>query len=259
MKQDNNEYENGEKNDYEEPSLEDFLLEETDIYRSNKRPVFIKIITLLIAFSLLSGVFGVWIKMFNLPSFEFLERSSELSQEDMIKVYKEAVVSIEGNGFKGTGFNVSVNGRIITNFHVIESMDDIVISFPNGDFYKGSVVLSEKEIDFAIVEIDTTNELPFLPLSPLNSWEIGDRVYIIGNPLAYTRIAIDGTIVNQDLNGSIKIQAPIHKGNSGSPVINEEGQVIGVVYAKTIPKVGKEDTLQGFATPIELFSHYISP
>ncbi|MFC4320402.1 S1 family peptidase [Litchfieldia salsa] len=257
-----NEPEQVEENVYEEPSIEDFLFEEDDekVQKPIIRPIFIKIIVVLISLSLLSSIFGVWIKVFNLPSFDFLERSSVLSKEEMIQEYKQAVVTIEGNGVKGTGFNISIDGLIITNSHVIDGMNQIVVSFPNGDFYKGDVVLDEKEIDIAIVNISPEQELPYLPLAEKQKgkWNISDRVYIIGNPLAYTRIAIDGKIVSEEPNGSIKIEAPIHKGNSGSPVINEDGMVIGVIYAKSIPKVGKEDLVQGFATPIEQFSKYLT-
>ncbi|WP_078547520.1 trypsin-like peptidase domain-containing protein [Litchfieldia alkalitelluris] len=247
---------------YEEPSLEDFKAEEDSIKDKHNPTMkfFVKVIVFLLVFSLLTGVFSVWFKMFNLPSFEFLQKSQRLSEEEIIQLSKEAIVTIEGNGIKGTGFNIAANGMIITNHHVVENMSNIVVSFPNGDFLQGEVIVSDPTIDFALVDIKTDFEYPFLELVNVNDqpWEIGEAVYIIGNPLAYHRIAIDGKIVNQDESGSLRLDALVHKGNSGSPVLNQEGKVIGVIYAKTIPAIGEGEATQGIATPINQFIHYIN-
>jgi serine protease Do len=252
------ELEDGEK--YQEPSLEDFLIDEEDdeeAIKSKKQKTLIsKMIAFVLVIALLSSIFGVWVKVFNLPSFEFLQKSSELSKEEFIQEYKGAVVSVEGNNVKGTGFNISADGKIITNYHIIETMNKITVSFPDGQFFNANVISSNKDSDFALLEIEG-NGLPSLSLEQEGKWQQGDPVFVVGNPLAYTRIAIDGVILESDNPSTMRIEALIHQGNSGSPVINENGNVIGIVYAKMIPKVGQNDQIVGLAIPIEVFNDFI--
>ncbi|MCA1029766.1 serine protease [Bacillus timonensis] len=239
-----------ETKDYEEPSLEDFLPNDEDYssHHNKSKKILTRIIVFLLVIGLLSSVLGVWVRVFNLTSIDFLQRSSRLSQEEKIQEYKESVVTIQDAYRKGTGFNIHPNGIIVTNHHVIEEMRNITVSFLSGQLYKATVLEDFPNIDIAILEIDG-EELPFLPLQLEDIPSLGEEIYVIGNPLIYSRIAIDGEIV-EITNRTMKITGPIEKGNSGSPVINEEGSVIGVVYAKTIPSVGTGEASNGLAVPI---------
>ena len=77
-------------------------------------------------------------------------------------------------------------------------------------------------------------------------WEVDDHIYVIGNPLLHNQVANEGEILDGSLkNGILRLSAPIFKGNSGSPVINDKGMVIGVVYAITT------NDQVGIAIPIE--------
>jgi len=244
-----------EEQEYEEPTLEDFLIDESENSEKKHKGIFGRIIIFFLIIALLTSVFSVWVKMFNLPSFEFLKKSSELSKEAIVQTYKESIVTVEDGQTKGTGFNVSSNGKIITNFHIIEDMNQIVVSFPNGKYFQANVLEKDPILDFALLELDGEN-LPYLELEMTTDWQSGDEIVVIGNPLAYTRIAIEGRILPSSKDVMI-IDAPIHKGNSGSPVINKEGRVIGIIYAKTIPKVGKDDKIEGFAIPVEKIIDYL--
>ncbi len=261
MKKDDSNFEMNEQ-DYKEPPLEAFLMEEEetekDVKRKHNHRLLGKGIAFLLIFALLSGVFGIWVNLYNLPSFHFLEKSKQLSQEEIVQHLKESIVTVEGNGVKGTGFNISSKGIIITNYHVVENMNNIVISFLNREFYKATIVIEDEDLDFAVLRIDDeVQHLPYLKLADLHSWKVGDRVFIIGNPLAHTRIVIEGEILQSSENEILRIEAPIHKGNSGSPVLNQDGKVIGMIYAKTIPRVGQNEQIVGLATPLEKFYHYI--
>ncbi len=245
--------------DHDEPPLEDFLFTEEDTIasenRKKKKAVVGRIVSFFIVVGLVLSGLGVWVKIFNLPSFEFLEKSNELSQIENIQDYKEAVVTIQGTNSKGTGFNISPDGTIITNYHVIEHIPTIAVVFPNGEIYSAEVIEQDPELDIALLDIDAES-LPHLDLQEDNSWSEGNHIYVIGNPLAYSQVVMEGEISTSD--ATMRITAPIHKGNSGSPVIDEQGKVIGVVYAKTIPEIGSGKESLGLAVPIEEVFHLLN-
>ncbi|MBE4908980.1 trypsin-like peptidase domain-containing protein [Bacillus luteolus] len=237
---------------YEGPSAEDFLFTKEELVekknRKKERNTSGKLIAYVLVLALLVSGFSVWINIFNIPSFEFLRKSNELSKIENIQNYKEAVVTIEGGNSKGTGFNISPEGFIVTNHHVIDDMLSILVIFPQGEFYQATVKETYPELDIALLEIEAQN-LPYLELQDQKEWKLDDHIYVIGNPLAYSQIVMEGNIAG--LDSRMQISAPIHKGNSGSPVIDTNGLVIGVVYAKTIPQLGKGEESVGLAVPID--------
>ncbi|WP_456271103.1 S1C family serine protease [Bacillus sp. AK031] len=239
------------EHDLDEPNIEDFLFDEEDEDKKTKskiKSISAKVIAFAIAFSLVVSVLAVWVRVFNIPSFSFLEKSNELSKIENIQDYKKAVVTIEGNGSKGTGFNISEEGTIVTNHHVIENMLPITVIFPNGDLFQAEITEEYPELDIALLKIDG-NELPYLEIQREEEWGRGNSTYVIGNPLAYNQIVMEG-IITKD-GQTMHLSAPIEKGNSGSPVIDMEGKVIGVVYAMTIPTLGSEEDPEGLAVPVE--------
>ena len=189
--------------------------------------------------------YRLWPQLFNLSSIPFLQKSAQLSQQKDIQQYKEAVVTIQDQYTKGTGFNISSDGLIVTNHHVIDEMNPITVSFPNGELFRASILVSNQNVDLAVLKIDGNN-LPFLTLSKAHSWQNEDAIYVIGNPLLHNQIVNEGNILaGSDENGVLLISAPVYKGNSGSPIISLDGEVIGVVYAKST----KEPI--GYGVPVE--------
>ncbi|MBP2239624.1 S1-C subfamily serine protease [Cytobacillus eiseniae] len=234
---------------FDEPPMEDFLPNEEDDWlrdrQKKRRSFFKKLISIGIAFALLVSVIQIWPQLFNMSSIKFLQKSAELSELEEIQAYKEAVVTIQDQHSKGTGFNISEEGLIITNHHVIDNMNPITITFPNGEIFNGNIIHSNPDLDLAFLTIQGNN-LPYLTLSKNAEWQIDDPIYVIGNPLLHHQIVNEGNIIEgSNLNGVLRISAPIFKGNSGSPVINGHGEVVGVVYALSI----KDQT--GLAIPIE--------
>ncbi|MFO1444855.1 trypsin-like peptidase domain-containing protein [Bacillus sp. Bva_UNVM-123] len=234
---------------FDEPSLEDFLPNEDDRIlqekQSERRAFIRKVIAIWLVFAMFISIIQIWPQIFNLSSIKFLQKSAELSEQENILKYKEAVVTIQDQYSKGTGFNISENGVIITNKHVVENMHPITITFPNGKIYKASIIQMDPEIDLAFLKIQG-EKLPFLPLSAPDIWQVGDHIVVIGNPLLHNQIANEGEILEgSKKNGVIRLSSPIYKGNSGSPIINQAGQVIGVVYA-----ISTNDQA-GIAIPIE--------
>jgi S1-C subfamily serine protease len=229
----------GELKDFEEPSLEDFQITEEELAikkrKKQKRQKTIKYITFFIILALLVNIWGIFPRIVNIPSIQFLLKSNELSKDSDIQTWKEAVVTINGNGRKGTGFLIEPDGIIVTNLHVIDKMELIQVSFSNGEFYSVEIFKKDTDNDIALLKVIGQKEnLPSLPLSD-QLIEANQPIYIIGNPLAHTFVVNEGTsgeMVRASLRSDVLIiDVPVHSGNSGSPVITENGVVVGVVYA----------------------------
>jgi serine protease Do len=244
---------------FEEPPIEDFFrveeVSKKEIKRKKRRRKAVKISAVILALILLINGLAIWTNVINIPALNFVKTSYRLSQKESIQTAKQAVVTIEGEGSKGTGFNIREDGLIITNSHVIEKMITIKIYFPNGEAFKGEVVQDNPELDVAILDIKGEN-LPILKLQETANWKEKDHIYVIGNPLAYTQIANEGeiiglTLINERQTPVMQISAPIYRGNSGSPVLTENNEVIGLVYATTIPKLASDEKASGLAVPIE--------
>jgi serine protease Do len=244
---------------YEEPPLEDFFrveeVSEKELKRKKRRRRWLKSGAAILALFLLINGLAIWTNVINIPALQFVKTSYRLSQKESIQTAKQAVVTIEGESSKGTGFNIREDGLIITNSHVIEKMITIKIYFPNGQAYKGEVIQDHPELDVAILDIKGEN-LPVLKLQETPNWKEKQHIYVIGNPLAYTQIANEGeiiglTLINDRTTPVLQISAPIFRGNSGSPVLTENNEVIGLVYATTIPKLASDEKASGLAVPIE--------
>ncbi|WP_084034651.1 S1C family serine protease [Anaerobacillus alkalilacustris] len=239
-----------------EPSPEDFLNEEKEEEQlngnnkhTNKR---VKIISSVIAVMLLFQILGVFFSTFSMDALRFLQISYQLSQQADIQNYKQAVVTVQGERSRGTGFAITSNGLIVTNHHVIKDQTKLMVGFYKGQLFEGEVISSYPEIDIAFLKVDGDN-LPTLPLSDSDG-VLDEDIYVIGNPLSWTQIANVGKVL--EIKQQTIISAPIYQGNSGSPVINMNGEVVAVVYAKrrTTEFGGKS---VGLAVPIEIVLEHL--
>jgi len=200
-----------------------------------RKAPFPKWIYYLIAFMLLINTIGLLLETFSIPAIEFAKTSAKLSSQEDIAAYKEAVAIVINDNSRGTGFAISEDGTILTNYHVIEGSSKVTVNFPEDGRFLADVVETYPEIDLAVLQVEADG-LPFLELADQLSEEQGELITFIGNPLGFLDIANEGTILEyyqlKDWDKPVMmIQAPIYRGNSGSPVLNEEGQVIGVVFA----------------------------
>ncbi|CAH0122450.1 MULTISPECIES: S1C family serine protease [unclassified Paenibacillus] len=217
----------------------------------------------LLAVMLFGNLIAFLPQIYSLPAIRFLQKNNELSQKEQIRQYKQAVVGVNTDGSKGTGFNIDETGLIITNQHVIDRMQVGTVSFLRGDIYAADVVFSDPAIDTAILKIrGDHDDLPTLELETESQWQAGDSVYVVGNPLSFYQIANEGVILGlTSLTGwdlpVMMIDAPIYKGNSGSPVINGNGKVIAVVFATSKIEREEESINVGLAVPVEHMREYI--
>ena len=157
----------------------------------------------------------------------------------------------------GSGFIVKSDGYIITNNHVVEGADDIVVKLSNDKEYKGKVIGMDSRTDVAVVKIDEKN-LPTIPWGNSDNLKAGEVILAVGNPFGLRGTITMGIIsalgrVNMgisDYEGLIQTDAAINPGNSGGPLVNVRGEVIGVTNAIFSTSGGYQGI--GFAIPANM-------
>ena len=158
----------------------------------------------------------------------------------------------------GSGFVITANGYIVTNYHVVKGASSISVTMYNGDTYQAALVGGDADYDLAVLKVEG-KDLPVVTLGDSTKVNVGDTVLAIGNPLgeltfsqtqggvssANRAINVDGTPFNM-----IQVDASINPGNSGGPLMNLYGEVIGIVSAKYSSYADTVVEGVGFAIPI---------
>ncbi|HEX5200393.1 MAG TPA: trypsin-like peptidase domain-containing protein [Actinoplanes sp.] len=177
-----------------------------------------------------------------------------------------SVVTVRVTGAIGSGFVVSANGYVITNDHVVESgSDNMSVSFSDGTTAKATLVGRDPESDIAVIKVAKSGLTP-VAIGNSDAIAVGDPVLAFGSPLALVNTvtagivsALDRTIQSGDPGGTtryyaaIQTDAAVNQGNSGGPLVNAAGQVVGV--NSVIRSLGTTETDAGniglaFAIPI---------
>ncbi len=144
----------------------------------------------------------------------------------------------------GSGFVISSDGFIVTNHHVINGADQITIEFNDGSFRDAAVIGSDENIDIALLKVDAETTLEFVEFGDSDISRVGDWVMAMGNPLGQGFSVSVGIISarNRELAGNyddyIQTDAAINRGNSGGPLFNMDGEVVGVNTAILSPTGG---------------------
>jgi serine protease Do len=155
----------------------------------------------------------------------------------------------------GSGFIVDKAGYIVTNNHVIDDATRITVKLDSGEEFVAKVLGTDEETDLAVLKIDAGRELPFVSFGDSDKAEVGDWVIAIGSPFGLTKSVTAG-IISQTLRetpGSsafqkfIQTDAAINRGNSGGPLVNMNGEVIGV-NSQIATSTGDSNGV-GFALP----------
>ena len=152
----------------------------------------------------------------------------------------------------GSGFIIDSDGYILTNHHVIDNAERITVTLADGRSFRGEVVGTDPAIDIALLKISGGRDLPEAPLGNSDDLRVGEWVCAIGNPLGYVHSVTVGVVsfigrklFDVSLDDYIQTDAAINFGNSGGPLINSRGQVIGINSA-----VSSRTSSIGFAVPI---------
>lgn len=203
-------------------------------------------IVLLMAGVLLFQPIAFIFDIYSLPAIEFLKTSNKLSKEPSIAEWKQSVSVVLTEDGKGTGFLVSDDGLVVTNNHVVENTMQITVSFDENGRFPATLIAQDSVNDLAILQLDEVPDVPSLELASDVSYTPDSPVQFIGNPLNFFGIANEGTIIAETqwagrTEPVILLDAPVYRGNSGSPVFQKD-KVIGVVFAvtdlETFGKVG---------------------
>lgn len=168
---------------------------------------------------------------------------------------QSTVTPVLGSGFATSYQNLTY---IITNYHVVAGDSNLTVTFPDGNAYPASVIGSDPYSDLAVLTVPGAPVSEFLPLQivPSSGLTVGQEVYAIGNPYGLSgsmtfgiisqlgRTIQDPVAGNFSVAGAIQFSAPINPGNSGGPLLNTNGQVIGITTATVTSSQGI-----GFAIP----------
>jgi serine protease Do len=136
----------------------------------------------------------------------------------------------------GSGFFVDKTGHILTNFHVVEDAAKISVKLDSGEEYSAKVIGFDEETDVAVLKIDAGRDMPFVKLADSSKARVGDWVLAIGSPFGLNRSVTAGIIsqINRETPSTsvfqkfIQTDAAINRGNSGGPLVNMSGDVIGI-------------------------------
>lgn len=213
---------------------------------------------------------GSFLEIFTLPSLDFLVESQKLSRDPLVQELKQAVVRItavpEGQADqvsrqqRGTGFNISAEGLIVTNRHLVENAGSLIVSFPGQESCRVADWSINPAVDLALITLEGGN-FPFVDLEREVLPVVGDQVMIIGNPLNYSGVVMRGEFtgywqLDEFPTPVLEIDASIHGGSSGSPVFNEEGKVVAVIFAAV--EAQNEEGTRGLALPAALLEDFLA-
>lgn len=179
---------------------------------------------------------------------EALEEIQE-AQRNLFADIAPSVVFLAHGEEGGTGFFISSSGDILTNAHVVEDETEIEVVLHNGDRHYGEVVEENPDYDLALVSIDA-EDTPPVDIAPMDDVQVGDWVGSVGHGLGAIWTFTTGMITNiypyEDERPVFQTQLPVNPGNSGGPVFNHDGEVIGLVTFGIL----QADNLN-FAIPVE--------
>jgi S1-C subfamily serine protease len=181
----------------------------------------------------------------------------------------EAAAPSEGEGVPaqtGTGFVWDKAGHIVTNNHVVEGTDDLVVRLASGQVLHAHVVGTAPNYDLAVIQVDSTRDLPPpITIGTSNDLKVGQSVFAIGNPFGLDQSLTTGIIsalkrhlptsAGREIANVIQTDAAINPGNSGGPLLDSAGRVIGVNTAILSPS-GTSAGI-GFAIPIDVVNRVV--
>ncbi len=159
---------------------------------------------------------------------------------------------------QGSGFIVSADGYIMTNNHVVADADKVTVQLLDGSEYEAKIIGTDPPTDVALIKIDVDEKLPALKLGDSDQLEVGDWVLAFGNPFGLSHTLTAGIVSAKGRSGMglsdyenfIQTDAAINPGNSGGPLVNLDGEVVGMntaIYSRSGGYMGI-----GFAIPINM-------
>ncbi|ENH97197.1 peptidase S1 family protein [Gracilibacillus halophilus YIM-C55.5] len=230
--------------------------------RSTRRKILIIMVSVLAITSIIFYVIHSWkhepLEAENTLVSSIDSQNGDQSLKEIIHQAQKAVVQIEASNEartkSGAGFVINHRGDIVTNAHVIEDAERVVVKLSNTRTFPAAIINHEMTDDIALIRVPELQNIKPLTYNPDYEAEIGDEILAVGSPIGYQNAVSLGLIVgtersfsinNYDYEQAYQISADITHGNSGGPLIlRETGEVIGINAA------GVEDTDIGFSIPM---------
>ena len=188
-------------------------------------------------------------------------------EQEVISIYERinpAIVCVDSQARDGlscgTGCVIDKNGIILTSAHVLEDGNTIVVTMYNGQNYKAKILkkLGENK-DIALIKINPSNELKTVKFGNSQKIKVGQKVYAIGNPFGFNGTLTQGIISRIDYaKNRIQTDAAINPGSSGGPLLNKNGEIIGINQALYNPDNNISNIGIGFAIPINSVKEYLN-
>ena len=205
-------------------------------------------------------------------SINTVDGQTPMSDAEVYAANVNSVVSINVTGTSGTnffgqpvqtasagsGFVLTKDGYIVTNYHVVKDADTVKVTMYNGDEYDAKYVGGDEDYDIAVIKVEAADLQP-VTLGNSDNLNVGDHVLAVGNPLGELTFSMSGgmvSCVNRAINvdgtpfNMIQTDASINPGNSGGPLFNQYGEVVGIVSAKYSSYSSESVEGLGFAIPI---------
>jgi serine protease Do len=184
--------------------------------------------------------------------------NEEQTTIDVYRIASPAVVTLSTGRGEGSGSIVSPEGLILTNEHVIRGARSgmVSVSMSAGKRYTGRVIAIDRRNDLALVRLNTTDRFPTVRLSTPQSIQVGQRVFAIGSPFGLSGTLTTGILSRISRNGDLQTDAALNPGNSGGPLLNSRGELIGVNKA-ILSRGAGGNTGIGFATSIAVARNFI--
>ena len=205
-------------------------------------------------------------------SINTVDGQTPMSDAEVYAANANSVVSINVTGTSGTnffgqpvqtasagsGFVLTKDGYIVTNYHVVKDADTVKVTMYNDDEYDAKYVGGDEDYDIAVIKVEAADLQP-VTLGNSDNLNVGDHVLAVGNPLGELTFSMSGgmvSCVNRAINvdgtpfNMIQTDTSINPGNSGGPLFNQYGEVVGIVSAKYSSYSSESVEGLGFAIPI---------
>lgn len=188
-------------------------------------------------------------------------QGEEQTSIDVYQAASPAVVTIRAGQGSGSGSIVSSEGLILTNEHVVRTSrsGQVSVRTTNGKTYTGIVIATDRSNDLALVRLVDTggDRFPTVPLASSDGIRVGQQVFAIGSPFGLSGTFTRGILSRVDRNGDLQTDAALNPGNSGGPLLNSRGELIGVNKAILSPD-GRSNSGIGFATSAVIARDFIT-
>jgi serine protease Do len=216
--------------------------------------------TSAIALSLISAI------LVSIPSFSKAASAAPIDfdtdEKITMEVYRSAnpaVVTIKTATSTGSGSIISPEGLVITNEHVIRDAKNGIVRIINteGKTYNGQVLTIDRKNDLALVRITSSDRFPTITFADRENILVGQKVFAIGSPFGLSGTLTTGILSRVAIDGDLQTDARLNPGNSGGPLLNSRGEMIGVNKSILSPD-GRSNTGIGFATSAPIAKQFIT-